>query len=149
MQCLNFELVSIYTHLVSGGLPMDSSFHRKMHSDTSHYKYYHAYFTTVIQIPFYIRVPLKQLTMDFALLGLVPLLLRPGAAADLLFPCLHKRCPEYLLGAQGHGVGASILTLQKPVQAQQFFHLTRCLTSEVHHTSWEPLCYCAVDRLYC
>lgn len=36
MQCLNFELVSIYTHLVRGGLPMVSSFHRNMHLNTSH-----------------------------------------------------------------------------------------------------------------
>lgn len=33
---LIFELTSIYTHLARGGLPMVSSFHKKVHSDTSH-----------------------------------------------------------------------------------------------------------------
>lgn len=35
-RCLNFELVSIYTDLVRGRLPVVSRFHRKMHSYTSH-----------------------------------------------------------------------------------------------------------------
>lgn len=44
----------------------------------------HAYFTTVVEIPFYIRVHLIQMKMDFALLDLVPLFLHLG---QLLTSC--------------------------------------------------------------